>query len=116
MELSYKIENDICILSINGNLSQDVVLQFEKYTLEIMQDHTLQGLILNFQNVGWICSSGYSELLAIKTELENRKIAFLLCQLNPDIQLIIKETGLHKLFQIRGTEDEALTTLASPSI
>ncbi|MCE1229925.1 MAG: STAS domain-containing protein [Firmicutes bacterium] len=65
-------------------------------------------LIINFEKVSYLDSSGVGELVGCYTSIKNRQGELKICGLNARIFGLIKMTSLHSVFDVKDTEAEAL--------
>lgn len=65
-------------------------------------------VLINFEKVGYLDSSGVGELVGCFTSAKSRGGELRICGMNPRIFNLIKMTSLHSVFQVRDTEAEAL--------
>ena len=65
-------------------------------------------LIINFEKVTYLDSSGVGELVGCYTSIRNKNGALRICGLNQRIFGLIKMTSLHSVFEVKDTEAEAL--------
>jgi len=66
-------------------------------------------IIINFEKVTYLDSSGVGELVGCFTSIKNKQGELRICGMNGRIFSLIKMTSLHSVFSVVDTEAEALT-------
>ena len=66
------------------------------------------GVVINFSKVNYLNSSGLRELIQSLKLLKDKGKTLALCGLSDNILKIFTNTNLHKLFEIRQSEDDAI--------
>jgi anti-sigma B factor antagonist len=66
-------------------------------------------IIINFEKVSYLDSSGVGELVGCFTSIKNKQGELRICGMNNRIFSLIKMTSLHSVFSVVDTEAEALT-------
>ncbi|KAA0259154.1 STAS domain-containing protein [Deferribacter autotrophicus] len=69
------------------------------------------GIIINFNKVNYLNSSGLRELIQSLRILKDKNIPMALCNLSDNITKIFTNTNLHKLFDIFNSENDAIKHL-----
>ena len=67
-------------------------------------------LLVNFQGVKFMSSAMLGKLLPLHKRCKNDKIKLKMCNISPNLMEVFKITNLSKLFDICGTESEAVTS------
>jgi anti-anti-sigma factor len=109
MKLSYRLELNICVISIEGNLTSAHVQEFVDYSGNLLKEHPIDGIIINLEKSGFIDSSGIGMLVKLYKLLQEKKQSLVLCNLNPKFQQILQGVGLMMVLKICKTEDDAIT-------
>lgn len=68
-------------------------------------------LVLNFSNVEFLSSAALNKLIILEKKVKAHTGKMRLCNLRPEIYEVFAITRLNQLFDIKGTEGEALTGL-----
>jgi anti-sigma B factor antagonist len=68
-------------------------------------------LVLNFSNVEFLSSAALNKLIILEKKVKAHSGKMRLCNLRPEIYEVFAITRLNQLFDIKGTEGEALTGL-----
>ena len=111
MKLFHRTEKGNCIISIVGNLALMESNDLKTYIQPIIDDSSINNIVLNCKNVEIIDSRGVGLLAAILKDLEDKQKGFMLCHLNQATFGILQSLQLDKIIRIKNTEEEALTEL-----
>ena len=65
-------------------------------------------LLINFEKVAYIDSSGIGELVSCYAAVKNRQGELRICGMNSKVTNLIKMTSLFAVFDVRDTEADAL--------
>lgn len=65
-------------------------------------------LIINFEKVAYIDSSGIGELVSCYAAVKNRQGELRICGMNSKVTNLIKMTSLFAVFSVHETEEDAL--------
>ncbi|BAI80423.1 anti-sigma factor antagonist [Deferribacter desulfuricans SSM1] len=84
--------------AINGNEIRDHISKLKN----------VSGVIINFDRVIYLNSSGLRELIQSLKYLKDNHIPFALCNLSENIHKIFSNTNLNKLFNIFKNEKDAI--------
>lgn len=107
MLLSHKLEGTIITLSIIGYLESLKGHEIEEYITPILQEHTIDGIIINLEKVSIIDSSGIGIIYALHGYLKERNMLLTLCCMNKLNQELLEITQMVKLVECFVTEEEA---------
>jgi len=111
MELTHRIENNICVISIEGHILHDRVETFKDYLDPWLHNETIDVVLINLDKVEIIDSSGIATIMATMKTLQERKAKLILCNLDSQCQEILDVMGLNEVLIIFDTEENALATL-----
>ena len=97
------------IIDIAGQLdaftTPDVKAEFKKLT-----DSRHYKLILNFEDVDYVNSTGIGAIVAVAQQVRRRKGDLKLYGMKPDIRKVFDLVGASKILEIFETEQEALSS------
>ena len=65
-------------------------------------------LVLNFADVEFLSSAMFGKVLGLKKRMAAKDGCLRLCEINPNVRLMFKLTGLDRILDIRESEAEAL--------
>ena len=108
MEISHRLENNLSVLALDGELTAGAVETFQKYIEPFLNDASLKGVVINLSHLNSISSSGVSTLVSACKDLRQRDAGFAVCELSPRHQSLFYTMGLDKVFGVYETEAEAL--------
>ena len=66
-------------------------------------------LLLNFENVEFLSSAALGKLISVKKKATASDTDLKLCSIKHEIFEVFKITNLNRVFDIQGTQDEALS-------
>lgn len=108
MEFEHRIEHNIVITPIQGELVQGAVADFRKYVNECMEAKYFKGFIFNLNGLTHIDSYGVGELMGLANELQKRRQKMVLCELNSHFMKLFQMIALNEVIKIFRTEKDAL--------
>lgn len=111
MIFSNRIDNGICVISVEGNIALDGVNEAKTYLRPHMENQELKGILINFEKVNFIDSSGIGLIVSVFKAMQQREGKFALSNLSKKNEEIFTITRLNKILDIYGTEGEALASL-----
>lgn len=111
MQLSNRVENNHCIIIVEGNIALDGVSDVKAYVKPFLQDEAISGLVINFGKVDFIDSSGIGLIVSIFKTLQQRQAKLALCELSNKNKEIFNMTRLDKILSLFDTEAEAISSL-----
>ncbi len=103
MELSYRIENDICVILLDGEIILDTLPEIEPF-LDELSDKEFSGYIMNLSLTTAIDSLGIGLIANFYRRKKKQQIQVVLCQINPLIRWIFE----NHIISMYETEAEAL--------
>lgn len=109
MQLSHNMKDEVCILSVEGNIALDGVNDVKSYIKPFLNDETVKGIVVNFENVNFIDSSGIGLIVSAFKTLQQRDAKLALCLLSKKNQEIFSMTRLDKILNIYSSEEEAIS-------
>lgn len=112
MEITHRIEDGVCILSIRGNISLEKVEVLKTYAQPFLTDETVHAILINCSRVKFIDSLGISALVYLLKAMKKRRAKLLLCHVSVKNQKLFFITRLDKILKVYPTETEALFALS----
>jgi len=119
MKFSHRFENQDsqtgarnCIVSIDGMIDLESVMDVKTYIAPFVQDTTIKGLVINLREVGYLDSSGIGMIVSFYKILQQRQAQIALCEVSPKVDETFKLTQLRDILNIFPNEAEALASLA----
>ena len=111
MVLSHKIENGICVVSVEGNIALDGVNEAKTYLKPLLEDSSVKGMLINFERVNFIDSSGIGLIVSVFKTLQQRDAKFALSNLSKKNEEIFTITRLNKILDIHKDEAAGIAAL-----
>lgn len=108
MTMLSRTHKDITILHPEGKIVLGEGDQELGETVGHFLDKGTRKMLINFERVSYLDSSGVGELVGCYTAVKNAGGELRICCLNARISSLIKMTSLHSVFVVSDTEDEAL--------
>jgi len=111
MVFNHKIEKNVCVVSVEGNIALDGVNEAKAYLKTHLENPDIKGLIINFDQVNFIDSSGIGLIVSIFKTMQQKKGGFALSNLSKKNEEIFSITRLNKILDIYETEAEAVKAM-----
>ena len=108
MEISVKDAGDVKVLLFQGNLDTNTTPDAETQVNQVLDDGG-QKLLINFEQLDYISSTGLRLLLATAKRLKGSQGAMRVCSLNEMAQEVFDISGFSSILSVFKTEDEALS-------
>lgn len=108
MNLTTRTHQDITILYPEGKITLGDGDQELGEAVRTALEQGSRKLVINFDKVSYLDSSGVGELVGCYTSIKNRNGELKICGMNGRIFGLIKMTSLHSVFDVKDTENEAL--------
>ena len=108
MHVKHELEKDIHIFLLDGVLTHETVKQAKNFISPYVDDDTQDGILLNFENVSFMDSTGIGMLIAFfrMTQQQDRKFA--LCDFNKTLTSMIKTAKLDTILTVYTTQEESI--------
>lgn len=111
MICSHRIEDGICVVMIEGNIALDGVNEAKSYLKPHLDSSDVNGLVINFEKVNFIDSSGIGLIVSIFKTMQQKSGKFALTNLSKKNEEIFSITRLNKILDIFPSEGEAVGAL-----
>ncbi|MBF0287601.1 MAG: STAS domain-containing protein [SAR324 cluster bacterium] len=111
MELIYRMENNICVVELEGELTLDKAYEFNNRIKFLTDEKNPKALLINMQDLIHMDSAGFGALATIYKTMKSQAKQLGVCQLNPHMKATFQITKLGELISIYDTEQEALRNL-----
>ena len=112
MICSHRIENKVCLISIEGNIALDGVNEAKSYMKPHLDNPDINGLVINFDKVNFIDSSGIGLIVSIFKTMQQKEGKFALTNLSKKNEEIFSITRLNKILDIYPSEQEAIGAMS----
>ena len=106
MEIKVERENGTLIAQVEGRVDSANAREFEQVLTEAIGD--AQTVVVDFEGLSYISSSGLRVLLLVAKTLRQRSANLALCALSESIREVFEISGFDKIIQIHDTRAEAL--------
>jgi anti-sigma B factor antagonist len=107
MQIQERKVNDVTILAINGDIDLNSSPNMRKKFEELIKNNALK-IIINFQDVSYIDSSGLATIIEMLQRLKKVQGHLHLSNMSEKIKNLFEITKIDKLFQMYPNEQEAL--------
>lgn len=107
--------NDITLLELSGNFTQEGNAAFKKHVTSTIDAGTRK-LILDLERVPYMDSSGLGELVSCYTALQRVKGNLKLLHLTPRLQTLLVITKLSTIFATFDSEAAAVSSFSKEEI
>lgn len=111
MKFQHRNQDNVCILTIEGNLALEGVGEVKNYVKPLLTDRSILAILINFEKVEFIDSSGIGLIVSIYKTLQQRQAKLMLSALSKKNSEIFNMTRLDKIMSIYATEEEALASV-----
>ena len=108
LKFSTRNRNDVVVLCPEGKITLGDGDQELGEAVRSLLEGGSRKLLINFEKVGYLDSSGVGELVGCYTSVKTRGGELRICGMNPRIFNLMKMTSLHSVFTVKDTEEEAL--------
>jgi anti-sigma B factor antagonist len=109
MKIEIRESQGVQIVAFEGNLDTNTSPEAEKKINELI-DAGKQKLLVNFEQLNFIASSGLRVLLATVKKLNASGGDLRICSLNPTVQEVFDISGFVTILNVKSTEEEALSS------
>ena len=109
MEVIVKVQDGICILTLNGRLDASSSSEFREKILQLIEDGTKK-VILDCENLDYISSAGLRVVLEATKEIKRNEGKIMLCTLQDYIKEVFEIAQFDAFLPIGATLKEAIKT------
>ena len=109
MKIEIRESQGIQIVAFEGNLDTNTSPEAETKINELI-DAGNQKLLVNFEQLNFIASSGLRVLLATVKKLNTSGGALRICSLNATVQEVFDISGFVTILSVKSTEEDALSS------
>ncbi len=108
MQMTINDEHDITVIAFSGNLETNTAPDAEE-EINALIEKGAKKILINFENLGYISSSGLRLLLMTGKQLQSREGSLRICNMNITVKEVFDMSGFAMLFNIFETESEAMS-------
>lgn len=105
------IKSDTLFIRLSGELDHHTSDQLRSRINNLVDEYDLKNIVFNFKNLSFMDSSGIGVLIGRYNQLKRKNGILVICNLNPNIEKIIKLSGLYKIAVVTRDEQQALSYL-----
>jgi len=113
MICKHEVSKGVCVVTIEGNIALDGVNEAKSYLKPHLDNPEVKGLVINFEKVNFIDSSGIGLIVSIFKTMQQKQGKFALSNLSKKNEEIFSITRLNKILDIFPTTDEAKKALGA---
>ncbi len=106
MEIKVEHENGTLIAQVEGRVDSANAREFEQVLTAALGD--AKTVIVDFEGLSYISSSGLRVLLLVAKTLRQRSAHLALCSLSESIREVFEISGFDKIIQIHNSRADAL--------
>ena len=110
MNVEHEIREDIDIVFLNGRIVAQSAPGVNQEVVTIL-DGGRNKMLIDFKSLDYISSAGLRVLITIAKKLKASQGRLVLCNLDEKINKIFDVSGFTAIFDIRITQEEALSVL-----
>jgi anti-anti-sigma factor len=110
MDVRYNIKDGCVIFYIDSNIELFIADDLKHNILKVIQDTSLNKIVLNLDSVEFMDSMGIAMLLQVK-HLSNPKVEIRICNAHASIQRLLEVTNLYKLIPSDVNEEMSIKKL-----
>ncbi len=111
MEYNHHIQNNVCVLMIEGEFLRRQVNELELYIRKLLDMTDVNAFVVNLEKMTYLSSPGVGVLMTFYKRVKKQERGFGFCHLNEDVHQIFHAIKLDQLVQIYQTEQEAIAAL-----
>lgn len=108
MEISHSIQNQVCILSIIGDLDASIGNEFKDYLRKLTYDTNIKTILIDFSQTNYIDSSGIGTIIMADFQLKKRDASLALTAVSTNVYDIIDMCGVRDQLSIFTKTKDAL--------
>jgi anti-sigma B factor antagonist len=103
-------QGNVCIVEFEDRkiLEELAISQIQERLTDLIAAESPPHILLNFRKVEHLSSAALGVLITLSKQVAERNGQLVLANIHPQIFEVFKITRLNKLFNIRGTTDEAM--------
>ncbi|MBR4846255.1 MAG: STAS domain-containing protein, partial [Bacteroidaceae bacterium] len=96
MNFSYKLDNNILLVSLEGRFDTESAFKFEVEITEICQGNSHESLVIDASELEYIASSGLRTILKLAKSEKKFKIE----NMQPEVYSVFEMTGFSRIINI----------------
>ena len=108
MEIESRTENGIAIVELEGSLDTNTSTDAQEH-LDGLMDAGQTKIVIDFQNVDFVASSGLRILLATAKRLKANGGSLRICGLNESVNEVFEMSGFSTILNVFDSREDALS-------
>jgi anti-sigma B factor antagonist len=108
MEISTRQHGSATIVDVVGDITLHNSPEVRRVVLDLLREKHSPRVVMNLTSVGWIDSAGVASLVEGLKVSRDLKSSFALFGLSRTAREVLELTRLIKVFEVHGSEEEAL--------
>ncbi len=109
LDIEHEAKNNVVVVYFAGKIDTKTSPDVEKYLNKII-DQGVNNIVMNFEELDFISSTGLRVILATGKTLMGNKGKLTMCHANITVNDVLRMSGFNKMFGVFDTEQEALTS------
>jgi anti-sigma B factor antagonist len=110
MEINTRVENEIYIVDIVGNLDTNTAPDADNQLTELM-DQGVKKIVINFDKLDFITSAGLRVFLAASKRIKSEEGDIRICNLNETVQEVFDISGFSTILNVFGSLEQSLENI-----
>jgi anti-anti-sigma factor len=110
MEINTRVENEIYIVDIVGNLDTNTAPDAENELTKLM-DQGVKKIVINFDKLDLITSAGLRVFLAASKRIKSEEGDIRICNLNETVQEVFDISGFSTILNVFGSLEQTLESI-----
>lgn len=107
LNIQMAIKKNRLFIRLSGELDQAVTENLKIRVSEVIDKYVIKHLIINFEKLNFMDSSGIGFIIGRYNQVKNRHGAVVICAMNELIERIVLLSGLRRICMIASNEEEA---------
>jgi len=107
LNIQMAIKKNRLFIRLAGELDQAVCENLKIRVSEIIDKYMIKNLIINFQKLNFMDSSGIGFIIGRYNQVKKRKGIVVICSMNEIIERIVRLSGLKRICTLTSSEEEA---------
>ena len=107
LEVNMYVKNDTIFTRFKGELDELTVKEVNRKLKLILEKYNIKNIVFNMQYLNFMDSSGIGMIIGKYNQIHDMNGQIVLCEINENIERIVRLSGLLKICQLRDTEESA---------
>ena len=110
MQISTRVENEIRVIDIVGDLDTNTAPEAEAHLTDLM-NQGVNAIVVDFGKLEYISSSGLRVFLATSKRLKSEEGNMVICNLNETVEEVFDISGFSTILNVVGSLEQAIEAL-----